>query len=91
MSVWIVYPLAAIGALVVGSIAISALAEIVRSARQSVRVAAVAARAYDRRRRPTIKAVLFAFRGEFLSNYSSLRIGVFEVPRDPSKPIRSAW
>lgn len=77
-----------VGAFVIGAFTVSILSELVSTVRQAGRVAAVSVRGFGERRRPTSREFLFALRREFLSSYSSLRIGSFEVPHNPSLPIK---
>ncbi|PWE57147.1 hypothetical protein DEM27_05765 [Metarhizobium album] len=88
--IWFLVPFAMIGAGVVTLIIIVVSAELIRAARQSKRVAAVAVRYNCQgRRRITAKEWCFAFRRELTSGYSSLRIGYVDIPRNPDQPMRA--
>lgn len=89
--IWFLIPFAAIGAGLVALVACLLIQEIVRAARQAGRVAAVSVRASGERRKPTQREWRFAFRREFWSAYHTIRIGIFEIPHNPSKPIRAAF
>jgi hypothetical protein len=79
-----------IGFTVVGFVVGSVLQEIFRAIRQSHRVVSVSIRAGGgERRSPTWREWWRAFRYDFCSSYSSLVIRFIEIPRDPSKPMRS--
>lgn len=83
------YVLAAVGTIVVLAAAIAIAQEVWRAARQALRTSTAAVRSAERRRRPSFREWQFAFRREFLGGYyDSVLIGPFEVPRDPSLPIR---
>jgi hypothetical protein len=93
MTAWncIVSVLATIGAVVTALFVMDIAREFIRAARNAGRVATVYARAYERRRKCTWREWWFAFRRELTSPYYTLRIGGFEIPRDPSEPIRGVW
>lgn len=89
--IWLVYAHAAIGLAVSLTILGAVIAEVIRALRQAGRVSAVSARGYACRRKATWGEYWFALRREFLSNYSSLRIGIYEIPHSPSEPIRRTY
>lgn len=87
-----VLPFAVIGVIVFVLAAVSFAREVIRSARQAARVAAVGVRVgAGERRKPSLKEYGFAFRSEFCSSYDSLIIGHVEIPHDPSKPLRDRF
>lgn len=88
---WLVYAHAIIGLAVTITFLGAISAEVVRALRQALRVSAIAARCRRGRCRATWREYLYAVRKEFLSSYTSLRIGIYEIPRNPSEPIRRAY
>lgn len=88
--IWWLLPFACIGAGMVAFILFLFAAEVIRALRQSKRVAAIAIRRSNmKRRRITCREWVWAFRREFFSSYDSLIIGFIEIPRNPSKPLRA--
>lgn len=85
-----IYLLAFIGFAVVGTIVGSLVSELIRAARQAGRVATVCARMDGKRHAPATW-ILKSFRREIFRSYSSLRIGIWEIPHNPSKPIRRSF
>lgn len=89
--IWFLLPFATIGFGVVAAIVMQFLAEIVRAARQSKRVAAISIRRTTGARKITARQWAYAFRRELFSGYDSLIVGSVEIPHDPSKPIRDRF
>ncbi len=87
----IVSVLATIGACVIGLLLLSVALELVRAVRQAGRVSTAVTRTFERRRKATWREWWFAFVKEFGASYTTIRIGSFEIPHNPSLPIRSAW
>jgi hypothetical protein len=79
-----------IGAVVVWLVVLRVIQEVIRSLRQSHRVATIYVRTHVcERRPPTLREWAFSFRQELFSSYDSLIIAFIEIPHDPSKPLRA--
>ncbi len=89
--IWLVYAHAIIGLAVTVSFFGAMASEMIRACRQASRVSAVAARCRRFRGKSTWKEYWFSLRREFLSSYSALRIGIYEIPHNPSEPIRRVY
>lgn len=63
--------------------------ELYRAIRNSHRVATVAVRTSQQRRRPNWREWWFAFKNDIFSGYTELQIGWVGIPRDPSAPLRN--
>jgi hypothetical protein len=81
--------LAFVGGLVVGKVIWDVMRELIRAARQAMRIAHVVARANGRREKPSFGLWWSAFRHDFTSSYDSLVIRYVEMPRNPSRPMRA--
>lgn len=84
------YVLAFIGGLVVMALAHQMIAEVVRAVRQGHRIAATYARCQGRRD-VGFRRWMACARGDFLSCYSELHVGVWVLPHDPRMTIRRKY
>lgn len=79
--------LASIGAIVVGVVLLALAIKFVDAVRQSARVAEVYARMRGKRY-ASLRERWGAFKYEMGAGYTSLEIGVWSIPHNPSLPIR---
>lgn len=86
----VIYLLATLGFSIVATIVVSLALEFARAYRQACRVATVCARMEGKRHAPA-KWVFKSFRREIFRSYSSIQIGIWEIPHNPSKPIRRSF
>ena len=90
--IWIIYVLASIGGLITGVFGYLICAELVRAIRQGHRISTAIARAYDGRRKPSVRAWRLNAVREFGRSYTTVEIGPYVLPHDPSKRARhSRW
>jgi len=85
----LVSALTVIGGLVVLVFFAGFVKELYRAIRNSHRVATVAVRTSQRRRRPNWREWWFAFKNDIFSTYTELRIGWIGIPHDHSAPLRN--
>jgi len=85
---WFIYGLAVVGAVVPACIVIGFAREVIRAGRQGWRIARVVR--YLDRKRPSLSDWLRCSLKEVGSGYSTVRIGIFDIPHNPSERIRRA-